>query len=89
MVPMPPFEARLAQMKKLQSEGFTWFAAGHGVPSESPLFISRVAEYYAFVDKAVKEAGSPEKAREMIVAQYPDYGLVPLLDVFLPMLTDK
>ncbi len=88
-VPMPPFEARLAQMKKLQSEGFTWFAAGHGVPSESPLFISRVVEYYAFVDKAVKEAGSPEKAREMIVAQYPDYGLVPLLDVFLPMLTDK
>lgn len=70
-VPMPPFEARLAQMKKLQSEGFTWFAAGHGVPSESPLFISRVAEYYAFVDKAVKEAGSPEKAREMIGCAIP------------------
>ena len=81
--------ARLAQLEKLQNEGYAWIVAGHGTPSDSRDFIAHVAEYYAFVEKAVKEAGSPEKARAMIVAQYPDYGLVPLLDVFLPMLTGK
>ena len=88
-VPMPPFAARLAQLEKLQNEGYAWIVAGHGTPSDSRDFIAHVAEYYAFVEKAVKEAGSPEKARAIIVAQYPDYGLVPLLDVFLPMLTGK
>ncbi len=88
-VPMSPFAARLAQLEKLQNEGYAWIVAGHGTPSDSRDFIAHVAEYYAFVEKAVKEAGSPEKARAIIVAQYPDYGLVPLLDVFLPMLTGK
>lgn len=88
-VPMPPFDARLAQLRKLQDEGYTWLVAGHGVPSETPLFIAKVAEYYAFVAKAVKEAGSPEQAKALIVRQYPDYGAVPLLDLFLPMLMGK
>lgn len=88
-VPMPPFADRLAQLQKLQNEGCAWIAAGHGMPSDSRDFIADVAEYYAFVEKAVKEAGSPEKAGAMIIAQYPEYGLVPLLDVFLPMLTGK
>lgn len=88
-VPMPPFEARLAQLQKLKNEGYTWMVGGHGVPAESDLLIDNVAEYYAFVDRTVKEAGSTEEAVERIVAQYPEYGLVPLLDAFVPMLMKK
>ena len=88
-VPMPPFDARLAQMQKLHDEGYVWFVGGHGVPAESSLFIDRVASYYAFVGKVVKEEDSPEKAAKRIAAQYPDYGLVPLLNVFLPMLMNQ
>ena len=88
-VPMPPFDGRLAQLQKLQSEGYAWIIGGHGVPAPGALFNDSVAEYYAFVDKTVKEADSPEKAKALITAQYPDYGLVPLLDVFLPMLMNK
>ena len=88
-VPMPPFETRLAQLQKLKNEGYTWMVGGHGVPAESDLLIDNVAEYYAFVDRTVKEAGSTEEAVERIVAQYPEYGLVPLLDAFVPMLMKK
>ena len=88
-VPMPPFDARLAELKKLQNEGYTWMIGGHGVPAESRELIQKVAEYYGFVDKTVKEAGSPEEAVKAIAAQYPDYGLVPLLDAFVPMLMKK
>ena len=88
-VPMPPFEARLAQLQKLKNEGYTWMVGGHGVPAESDLLIDNVAEYYAFVDRTVKESGSTEEAVERIVAQYPEYGLVPLLDAFVPMLMKK
>ena len=88
-VPMPPFEARLAQLQNLKNEGYTWMVGGHGVPAESDLLIDNVAEYYAFVDRTVKEAGSTEEAVERIVAQYPEYGLVPLLDAFVPMLMKK
>ncbi len=88
-VPMPPFEARLAQLQKLKDEGYTWMVSGHGVPAESDLLIDNVAEYYAFVDRTVKESGSTEEAVERIVAQYPEYGLVPLLDAFVPMLMKK
>lgn len=88
-VPMPPFEARLAQLQKLKDEGYTWMVGGHGVPAESDLLIDNVAEYYAFVDRTVKESGSTEEAVERIVAQYPEYGLVPLLDAFVPMLMKK
>ena len=88
-VPMPPFEARLAQLQKLKDEGYTWMVSGHGVPAESDLLIDNVAEYYAFVDRTVKESGSAEEAVKRIVARYPEYGLVPLLDAFVPMLMKK
>lgn len=88
-VPMPLFEGRLAELKKLQNEGYAWMIGGHGVPAESSLFIDRVAEYYDFVGKTVKEAGSPEEAVKTIAAEYPDYGLVPLLDAFVPMMMKK
>lgn len=88
-VPMPPFEARLAQLQKLKDEGYTWMVGGHGVPAESDLLIDNVAEYYAFVDRTVKESGSAEEAVKRIVARYPEYGLVPLLDAFVPMLMKK
>lgn len=88
-VPMPPFDGRLAELRKLQDEGYTWMIGGHGVPAESSLYIDRVAEYYAFVEKTVKEAGTPEEAVKTIAARYSDYGLVPLLDVFVPMMMKK
>lgn len=88
-VPMPPFDARLEHLEKLLKDGCVWIAAGHGYPAEADLFLSGVADYYDFVSRAVKEAGSPEKAKEMIVERYPDYELVPLLDAFLPMLMGK
>lgn len=88
-VPMPPFEARLAQLGKLKDEGYTWMVSGHGVPAESDLLIDNVAEYYAFVDRTVKESGSAEEAVKRIVARYPEYGLVPLLDAFVSMLMKK
>lgn len=88
-VPMAPFDQRLAQLQALDKNGYTWIVAGHGTPGDSKDFVQKVADYYAFVQKAVVESKTPEEAKAEIVRQYPSYNSVFLLDIMLPGLMKK
>lgn len=88
-VPMAPFDQRLAQLQALDKNGYTWIVAGHGTPGDSKDFVQKVADYYAFVQKAVAESKTPEEAKAEIVRQYPSYNSAFLLDIMLPGLMKK
>lgn len=88
-VPMAPFDQRLAQLQALDKNGYAWIVAGHGAPGDSVDFVQKVADYYAFVQKAMAESKTPEEAKALIVRQYPSYNSVFLLDIMLPGLMKK
>ncbi len=85
---IPPLEPRLAHLKALDKEGYTWYMPGHGAPMQGPEFVQTVEAYYTDVLAAAK-LGTVEEAKAAIVAKYPDYNAPPMLDRFLPGLMGK
>lgn len=82
---LPPLEARLEMMRALQSEGYTWFMAGHGLPDEADAFMTSVEAYFADVIAAIAANDTPEEASAEILEKYPDYYSPELLNSLLPL----
>lgn len=81
---LAPLEPRLAHLKALDSEGYTWYMPGHGVPMEGPAFVTLVETYYGDVLAAVAASSTPEEAKAIIVEKHPDYVTEGMLDGMLP-----
>lgn len=88
-VPMMPFDQRLAQLQALEKSGYTWMAGGHGSPRVSKDFVAAVADYYSFVDAAIKNANHVEEAKAAILGKYPNFYSAFLLDIMLPGMMKK
>jgi len=80
----PPLEPRLAHLKRLQSEGYTWFMPGHGAPMQGPDFVDQAEAYFTTILDAVRRYNTVEEAKAAIVARHPDYNPAANLDRFLP-----
>ncbi len=79
-----PLEPRLEILQTLEAEGYTWFMPGHGMPMTAPEFVDTVERYYGDVLQAVSESETPEEAKAIIMAKYPDYYSEGLLDALFP-----
>ena len=84
-VAIPPLDQRLALLKDLEAQGYTWFVGGHGIAMDAKTFIGEVGAYYRTVAEAVAQNKTPQEAKTVIVGKYPEWGGDVLLDMFLPL----
>ena len=80
----PPLEPRLAHLKKLDREGYTWYMPGHAAPMQGPEFVNQTEAYFSTILDAVSRYSSVDEAKAAIIAKHPNYNPPALLDVFLP-----
>lgn len=81
---LAPLDERLAIMKDLQTEGYTWFMCGHGKPDTADAFVSYVEDYFSVVKTAIANNDTADGAKAEIMEKYPDNYNEELLDKFLP-----
>lgn len=86
--PMPPIPPRIEILKNLKGKDYAWIMAGHGMPM-GPEFFDKTIEYYNTVLTVVEEAPDAKTAKEKMMAAYPNYGGVFLLDMMLPAFYKK
>jgi hypothetical protein len=84
-----PLEPRLAHLKALDREGYTWHMPGHGAPMQGPEFVNTVERFYGDVLAAVRRYSTVEEVKAAIIAAYPDYNTPAMLDRFLPGLMGR
>ena len=80
----PPLEPRLAHLKRLDREGYTWYMPGHAAPMQGPDFVNQTEAYFTTILDAVSRYSTVEEAKTAIIAKHPNYNPAALLDVFLP-----
>ena len=70
-------------LKEIQRDSqYTIILPGHGKPAGRPV-IDENLKYLDFVDKTLAEAKSKQEYKSKIVAAYPGYAGVKLLDIYL------
>ena len=80
---MPPPMARAAALEELKKKGYVYLIAGHGIPAGPEVFYDATIGYFTKLDMVIKTSADPAAAKAKMIAAYPTWGGVFLLDAIL------